>query len=58
MKTFFKYDWPLCLGVSFLLIFLIYDGSILKTGSSLELANDSEVRNKYLGQKFKLESNE
>lgn len=27
-KTFYKYDWPLCLGVSFLLIFLIYDGSI------------------------------
>ena len=38
--------------------YLIYDGSILKSGSSLELANDSEVRNKYLGQKFKLESNE
>jgi len=38
--------------------YLIYDGSILKSGSSVELANDSEVRNKYLGQKFKLESNE
>lgn len=38
--------------------YLIYDGSILKSGSSKELANDSEVRDKYLGQNFRLEDNE
>ena len=38
--------------------YLIYDGSILKSGSSSELANDKEVRDKYLGQNFKLEENE
>jgi len=38
--------------------YLIYDGNILKSGSSLELANDSEVRNKYLGRNFKLDDNE
>ena len=38
--------------------YLIYDGSILKSGSSSELANDKEVRDKYLGKNFKLEENE
>ena len=38
--------------------YLIYDGSILKSGSSKELANDSEVRDKYLGKNFRLEDNE
>ena len=38
--------------------YLIYDGNILKSGSSLELANDSEVRDKYLGRNFKLDDNE
>ncbi len=38
--------------------YLIYDGSILKSGSSNELANDAEVRDKYLGKNFKLEENE
>ena len=38
--------------------YLIYDGSILKSGSSSELANDKEVREKYLGKNFKLEENE
>ncbi len=38
--------------------YLIYDGRILKSGSSSELANDSEVREKYLGKNFKLEDNE
>ena len=38
--------------------YLIYDGAILKAGSSTELANDSEVRDKYLGKNFKLDHNE
>ena len=38
--------------------YLIYDGSILKQGSSIELAEDPEVRDKYLGKNFKLEKNE
>ena len=38
--------------------YLIYDGSILKSGTSKELAEDPIVRDKYLGKNFKLESNE
>ena len=38
--------------------YLIYDGEILKSGSSKELAEDSVVRDKYLGKNFKLENNE
>jgi len=38
--------------------YLIYDGSILKSGSSKELAEDPVVRDKYLGKNFKLESHE
>tara|TARA_B110000014_G_scaffold216660_1_gene170871 strand:- start:451 stop:1032 length:582 start_codon:yes stop_codon:yes gene_type:complete len=38
--------------------YLIYDGRILKSGSSTELANDSEVRDKYLGKNFIFENNE
>ena len=38
--------------------YLIYDGNILKSGSSVELANDAEVRDKYLGKNFKLDYHE
>ena len=38
--------------------YLIYDGAILKQGSSIELAEDPEVRDKYLGKNFKLDKNE
>jgi len=38
--------------------YLIYDGAILKSGSSMELADDPDVRDKYLGKNFKLEANE
>ena len=38
--------------------YLIYEGNILKSGSSLELTNDQEVRAKYLGQNFKLDTHE
>tara|TARA_B100001287_G_scaffold19992_2_gene14755 strand:- start:3938 stop:4678 length:741 start_codon:yes stop_codon:yes gene_type:complete len=38
--------------------YLIYDGSILKSGTSQELADDPIVRDKYLGKNFKLENNE
>ncbi len=38
--------------------YLIYDGMILKSGSSKELADDPVVRDKYLGKNFKLESYE
>ena len=38
--------------------YLIYDGTILKSGSSKELAEDSVVRDKYLGKNFKLENHE
>ena len=38
--------------------YLIYDGAILKSGSSKELAEDPVVRDKYLGKNFKLESYE
>lgn len=34
--------------------YLLYDGRILKSGSSEELANDPEVRKKYLGENFEL----
>tara|TARA_Y100001970_G_C14058490_1_gene762871 strand:- start:34 stop:771 length:738 start_codon:yes stop_codon:yes gene_type:complete len=36
--------------------YLIYEGQILKSGSSSELANDPDVRDKYLGKNFKLEN--
>ena len=38
--------------------YLIYDGTILKSGSSKELADDPVVRDKYLGKNFKLENHE
>tara|TARA_B100002052_G_scaffold279800_1_gene287381 strand:- start:3198 stop:3938 length:741 start_codon:yes stop_codon:yes gene_type:complete len=38
--------------------YLIYSGTILKSGTSSELANDPDVREKYLGKNFRLESNE
>ncbi len=38
--------------------YLIYDGTILKSGSSKELAEDPVVRDKYLGKNFKLQSHE
>ena len=38
--------------------YLIYDGNILTSGSSVELANDAEVRDKYLGKNFKLDHHE
>lgn len=34
--------------------YLLYDGEILKSGNSKDLANDPEVREKYLGKDFKL----
>lgn len=34
--------------------YLLYDGKILKSGTSIELARDMEVRDKYLGQNFEL----
>lgn len=34
--------------------YLLYSGKILKSGSSVELSNDPEVREKYLGQDFSL----
>lgn len=34
--------------------YLLYDGRILKSGSAEELANDPEVREKYLGENFEL----
>ncbi len=34
--------------------YLLYEGSILKAGTAEELASDPEVREKYLGQNFKL----
>ncbi|MCH9032734.1 MAG: LPS export ABC transporter ATP-binding protein [candidate division Zixibacteria bacterium] len=34
--------------------YIIYDGVILKSGSTSELAADKEVREKYLGEKFQL----
>ena len=38
--------------------YLIYNGTILKSGSSMELANDPEVRDKYLGQNFRFDFND
>ena len=38
--------------------YLIFDGAILKSGTSIELANDPEVRDKYLGKNFKLGQDE
>ncbi len=34
--------------------YLLYDGRILKSGSAEDLANDPEVRRKYLGENFEL----
>jgi len=34
--------------------YLLFEGSILKAGTSSELANDEQVRRLYLGQKFEL----
>jgi len=34
--------------------FLLYDGKILKSGTAEDLANDPEVRKKYLGENFEL----
>ncbi|MCL2728117.1 MAG: hypothetical protein FWD56_07015, partial [Bacteroidales bacterium] len=33
---------------------LLYEGSILESGSAEDLANNPEVRRKYLGQNFEL----
>ena len=38
--------------------YLIYSGTILKSGTSSELASDPDVREKYLGKNFRLISNE
>jgi lipopolysaccharide export system ATP-binding protein len=35
--------------------YLLYDGRILKTGTSKDLANDPEARRLYLGEKFRLD---
>lgn len=35
--------------------YLLYDGRILKSGTAEELANDPEVRKKYLGENFRLD---
>ena len=34
--------------------YLLYDGKILKTGTSNDLANDEEVKKLYLGKNFNL----
>jgi lipopolysaccharide export system ATP-binding protein len=34
--------------------YLLYEGNILKTGTSEELASDPEVKRKYLGENFVL----
>jgi lipopolysaccharide export system ATP-binding protein len=34
--------------------YLLYEGSILKAGTAQELADDPDVRLKYLGQNFEL----
>jgi lipopolysaccharide export system ATP-binding protein len=34
--------------------YLLFEGTIMKSGTSAELANDEEVRRVYLGQKFEL----
>ena len=38
--------------------YLLYNGQILKSGSTNELINDEEVKNLYLGSKFKMDINE
>ena len=35
--------------------YLLYDGVVLKSGSSDYLANDEETKRLYLGEKFKLD---
>ncbi|MDR1739245.1 MAG: LPS export ABC transporter ATP-binding protein [Bacteroidales bacterium] len=37
--------------------YLLFDGKILKSGNSVELASDAEVREKYLGAHFELKLN-
>lgn len=34
--------------------YLLYEGSVMKSGTSEELANDEQVRRVYLGQNFEL----
>lgn len=34
--------------------YLLYEGKILTAGTALELANNEEVREKYLGKNFEL----
>jgi lipopolysaccharide export system ATP-binding protein len=34
--------------------YLLFDGQILKSGTSESLANDEEARRLYLGEKFRL----
>ena len=34
--------------------YIMYDGKILKSGTSQELADDPEVRKRYLGERFRL----
>lgn len=34
--------------------YLLFEGTIMKSGTSIELANDEQVRRVYLGQKFEL----
>ena len=38
--------------------YLLYNGQILKSGSTSELINDEEVKNLYLGSKFKMDIDE
>jgi lipopolysaccharide export system ATP-binding protein len=35
--------------------YLLFDGNILKSGTSESLANDPEARKLYLGERFKLD---
>ncbi|GHT17948.1 hypothetical protein AGMMS4956_21480 [Bacteroidia bacterium] len=37
--------------------YLLYDGDILRHGTTQELANDPEVKKKYLGENFELRTN-
>jgi lipopolysaccharide export system ATP-binding protein len=34
--------------------YLVYDGQLLKEGTSEDLVNDPEVREKYLGENFRM----
>jgi lipopolysaccharide export system ATP-binding protein len=34
--------------------YLVYNGRLLKEGSSEDLVNDKEVREKYLGENFRM----